>query len=86
MLLSPKQIIVHGRWMESPNPAASTWTRQLAVGPPCPRCTPQAFLRSTRPACLTAWTLRRPAGRPSWCWGGQQASAQAGRHSRDMHP
>ena len=58
MLLSPEQTIIHGRWMESPNPATSTWTRQVAVGSPCLRRTPWASLRSTRAACLTAWTLR----------------------------
>ena len=62
MPLSPKQTIIHGLWMESPNPATSTWTRQVAVCSPCHRRTPWASLRSTRAACLTAWTLRWPVG------------------------
>ena len=42
MLLSTKQTIIHasGRWMESQNPATSTWTQQVAEGLPCQRCTP----------------------------------------------
>ena len=67
MFLLPEQTIIHGRWMESPNPATSTWTRQVAVGSPCLRRTPWASLRSTRAACLTTWTLRWLVGR-TWSW------------------